>query len=210
MLKKDLLNSIENPDRQLAADAQAGNVEAEEALIRKYSALVMSKTAAYFMVGADKNDVMQEGMIGLLKAVRKYDPEKKASFATFADRCITNQIINAIRTADRIKHKALNTSISLSGPLSDNGELEGAVTLGDTISTNKADSPEELLIIKDVTYYILHNGDNIFSDFEMQVLNEIMKGYTCEQIASKLSKSTKSIENAIWRCKKKVNEYLWK
>ncbi len=211
MIKNDLLNSIENPDNQLVVDAQNGSVEAEETLIRKYTGLVMKKTKAYYMAGADENDVIQEGMIGLLKAVRKYDSSKKASFATFAEICVTSQIINAIRSADRVKHKPLNTSVSLSGPVNDsldNGS--DVVTLGDTISSDRTDRPEDLLIIKDVTYYILHNGDNIFSKFEMEVLNEYMKGYSYDQIGRKLGKTPKSIDNAIQRCKKKVNEYLWK
>lgn len=213
MHKKDLLNSIENPDAQLAAEAQSGNVDAEETLIRKYSNLVLSKTKAYFMAGADSNDVMQEGMIGLMKAVRQYDAGKNASFAVFADRCITNQIISAIRTADRIKHKPLNTSDSLSRPIgTENGENgeSGGLTLGDVISANQAETPEEMLIMKDVTYYILNNDDNIFSELEMQVLGESIKGYSYDQVAARLGKSRKSVDNALQRAKKKISHYLWK
>lgn len=213
MNEKDLLNSIENPDAQLAADAQAGNMDAEETLVRKYSNLVLSKTKAYFMAGADSNDVIQEGMIGLMKAVRQYDVSKNTSFAVFADRCITNQIISAIRSADRIKHKPLNTSDSLSRPIaSENGEAgdNGTMTLGDTISANLADTPEEMLIMKDVTYYILNNDDNIFSEFEMQVLGESIKGYSYDQVATRLGKSRKSVDNALQRAKKKISHYLWK
>lgn len=211
MLKKDLLNSIENPDSQLAIEAQHGDVDAEETLIRKYSGIVYKKARAYYMVGADVEDVVQEGMIGLLKAVRKYDVDKDVSFGPFADSCVTNQIISAIRSADRVKHKPLNTSVSLNKPVG-NGERSGdglEITLGDTISANPADGPEQLLIVKDVAYYILNNGDNIFSDFEMQVLSEYIKGYTCEQIAKRLERTPKSIDNALQRTKKKVNEYLW-
>lgn len=210
MLEKDLLRSIENPDAQLAAEAQAGNVDAEETLIRKYSNLVMSKTKAYFMAGADSNDVMQEGMIGLMKAVRQYDVSRNTSFATFAERCVTNQIISAIRSADRIKHKPLNTSDSLSRPITSEGGEGDSITLGDTISANLADTPEEMLIMKDVTSYILHNGDNVFSDLEMQVLGESMKGYSYDQVARRLGKSRKSVDNALQRAKKKISNYLWK
>lgn len=210
MLEKDLLRSIENPDAQLAAEAQAGNVDAEETLIRKYSNLVMSKTKAYFMAGADSNDVMQEGMIGLMKAVRQYDVSRNTSFATFAERCVTNQIISAIRSADRIKHKPLNTSDSLSRPIMSEGGEGDSITLGDTISANLADTPEEMLIMKDVTSYILHNGDNVFSDLEMQVLGESMKGYSYDQVAGRLGRSRKSVDNALQRAKKKISNYLWK
>ena len=208
-----MLNSIENPDAQLVAEAQAGNVEAEETLIRKYSNLVMGKTKAYFMAGADSNDVMQEGMIGLIKAIRQFDIDKNVNFATFAERCVINQIISAIRTADRIKHKALNTSDSLNRPIKSGNPDSGenlTITLGDMISSNLADTPEEMLIMKDVTYYILNNDDNIFSDLEMQVLEESMKGYSYDQVAFRLGKNRKSVDNALQRAKKKINNYLWK
>ena len=213
MLKKELINSIENPEIQLAAEAQAGDALAEETLIRNYSGIVYKKARAYFMAGADAEDVVQEGMIGLLKAVRSYDADKNASFGTYAERCVTNQIISAIRSADRIKHKPLNTSVSLNKPVSaeaSSGADQQEITLGDTLSTNPADSPDEMLIIKDVAYYILNNGDNVFSDLEMKVLNEYIKGFTSSQIAERLGKSSKSVDNALQRTKKKVNAYLWK
>ena len=215
MLKKELINSIENPEIQLAAEAQAGDSLAEETLIRKYSGIVYKKARAYFMAGADAEDVVQEGMIGLLKAVRTYDADKNATFGTYAERCVTNQIISAIRSADRVKHKPLNTSISLSKPLTDTNAPQGAgetseITLGDTLGTAPADSPDELLIIKDVAYYILNNGDNIFSDLEMKVLSEYTKGFTSGQIAERLGKSPKSVDNALQRTRKKVINYLWK
>ena len=214
MLKNELISSIENPEIQLAAEAQAGDALAEETLIRKYAGIVYKKSRVYFMAGADAEDVVQEGMIGLLKAVRSYNAEKNASFGTYADRCVTNQIISAIRSADRIKHKPLNTSVSLSRPVAQEGSSAGAdaaeITLGDTLSTDPADSPDEMLIIKDVTYYILNNGDNIFSDFEMKVLNEYTKGFTTGQIAERLGKSSKSVDNALQRTRKKVINYLWK
>ncbi len=214
MLKKELINSIENPEIQLAAEAQAGDALAEETLIRNYSGIVYKKARVYFMAGADAEDVVQEGMIGLLKAVRSYDAEKNASFGTYAERCVTNQIISAIRSADRIKHKPLNTSVSLNKPVSSETSSGAAdqseITLGDTLSTNPADSPDEMLIIKDVAYYILNNGDNVFSDLEMKVLSEYIKGFTSGQIAERLGKSSKSVDNALQRTRKKVNAYLWK
>ncbi len=213
MSKKDLINSITNTDNMLAVEAQAGDMAAEETLMRKYSGIVKGKAKAYYMVGADADDVIQEGMIGLMKAIRSFNPEKKATFATFAEVCITRQIISAIRKANRIKHKPLNTSVSLNRPIASDYELSGGendgVTLGDTLYAADAYSPEAMLIIKDVTAYILYNGDNVFSDFEMQVLSEAIKGYTYDQIADKLGKSKKSIDNALQRTKRKVNDYLW-
>ena len=199
-------------DEKLAVMAQKGNLEAEESLMRRYKETVKIKSHYYYMAGADEDDVVQEGMIGLLKAIRQYDPERDASFGTYAGICITRQIINAIRTADREKHKALNTSISLSRPMAALGRTEREyedITLGDTLKAGAGENPEAFLIIKDVVYYILHNGDNIFSSFEMQVLNELIKGIDYDKIARKLGKNYKSIDNAMQRIKKKVIGYLW-
>ncbi len=194
-------------DNELVAMAQTGDLDAEETLMRKYKETVRIKAKMYYMAGADEDDVVQEGMIGLLKAIRQYDPDKEASFGTFASLCITRQIISAIRSADRDKHKALNTSVSLSDPLKSENE---DIRLEDTLRTNMADDPETLLVIKDVVYYILHNGDNIFSDFEMEVLNEVIKGGDYDKIAQKLGKNPKSIDNAMQRTKKKIIAYLWR
>lgn len=194
-------------DKALVLEAQAGNLEAEETLMRKYKETVKLKAKMYYMVGADEDDVVQEGMIGLLKAIRQYDAEKEASFATFAGICITRQIISAIRSASRDKHKALNTSVSLSDPLKDDGD---DITVEDTLRTDMAENPETLLVMKDIMYYILHNGDNILSDFETEVISEALKGKTHEEIAVKLGKNLKSIDNAMQRAKKKIVAYLWR
>ncbi|MDO4545865.1 MAG: RNA polymerase sporulation sigma factor SigH [Bacillota bacterium] len=201
------LDNCTYSDDQLAVMAQSGDLDAEETLIRKYKETVRLKSQMYFMVGADEEDVVQEGMIGLFKAIRQYDVDKDASFGTFASICITRQIISAIRTADRDKHKALNTSVSLNKPVKRENE---DVTLADTLGTSAMANPEELLIIKDIVYYILHNGDNIFSRFEMQVLNEFLKGKDYETIGEDLGRNAKSIDNAIQRTKKKIIDYLWK
>lgn len=193
-------------DDKLVMMAQNGNLNAEETLMRKYKETVRLKAKMYYMAGADEDDIVQEGMIGLLKAIRQYEADKQASFGTYASICITRQIITAIRTADRAKHKALNTSVSLSNPLPrENGEM----TIADTLGTGTGENPEELIVIKDVAYYILHNGDNVFSALEMKVLNEVIKGNGYGQIARKLGKSQKSIDNAMQRAKKKIVNYLW-
>lgn len=192
-------------DEELVIMAQDGNLDAEESLMRKYKETVKIKSRYYYMAGADEDDIVQEGMIGLLKAIRQYDAEKEASFATFAGLCITSQIINAIRSADREKHKALNTSVSLNKPV---GEENDDLILEDTLMTGSVETPENFLVIKDVVYYIMHNGDNIFSDFEMQVLNELIKGSGYDKTSRKLGKNYKSIDNAMQRIKKKIIKYL--
>ena len=194
-------------DNDLVMKAQAGDLDAEETLMRKYKETVKIKAKMYYMAGADEDDVVQEGMIGLLKAIRQYDGDKEASFGTFAGICITRQIISAIRSADRDKHKALNTSVSLSDPLKDESD---EMTVEDTLRTNMAENPETLLVMKDIAGYILHNGDNILSEFELEVLSEVLKGRNHEEIAEKLGKNVKSIDNALQRTKKKIIAYLWR
>jgi len=194
-------------DNELVLMAQSGNVDAEEIMMRKYKDVVRKKAAMYYMAGADEDDVVQEGMIGLMKAIRQYDPEREAAFSTFASLCITRQIISAIRSADRDKHKALNTSISLNKPMENENE---EITLADTIISRNVMTPEEMLIYNDVIDYMLHDGDNIFSEFEMQVLNEMVEGKSYGEIAQEFDKSPKAIDNAIQRIKKKVIGYIFK
>lgn len=205
MMINDETPCLQHTDEELVVMAQEGNLDAEEFLMRKYKETVKIKSRYYYMAGADEDDIVQEGMIGLLKAIRQYDAAKEASFATFAGICITSQIINAIRSADREKHRALNTSVSLSKPV---GEDNEDLILEDTLMTGLAETPENLLVIKDVVYYVMHNGDNIFSDFEMQVLNELIKGSGYDKTSSKLGKNYKSIDNAMQRIKKKIIKYL--
>ena len=194
-------------ENEIVLMAQNGNLDAEELMMRRYKDAVKIKAAMYYMTGADEDDVVQEGMIGLMKAIRQFDPNREASFSTFASLCITHQIISAIRSAERDKHKALNTSISLNNPMeSDNEE----VTLADTIIANSGMNPEEMLIYNDIIDYMLHNGDNIFSDFEIQVLDKMIKGDLYTEIAQALDKTPKTIDNAIQRIKKKTRDYLLK
>ncbi|MBC8568283.1 sigma-70 family RNA polymerase sigma factor [Mogibacterium sp. NSJ-24] len=199
-------NSCILSDSDLAVMAQGGDLDAEERLMRRYKETVRIKSKMYYMAGADEDDVVQEGMIGLLKAIRQFDAGKAASFETFANICITRQIISAIRSAARDKHRALNTSVPLSNPLKPENE---DLTIADTLKTNMEEDPEELLVLKDIAYYIRNNGDNVFSDFEMQVLSEVLKDNDYRKISAKLGKSIKSIDNAMQRVKKKIVNYLW-
>lgn len=192
-------------DEQLVGEAQAGSLEAEEYLIRKYKEVVSSRSKLYFIMGADGEDVVQEGMIGLFKAIKSYDCEKDASFHTFAELCINRQIITAIKTASRLKHSPLNTSISLNKPVSEE-ETDG--TLEETLCSDSNSDPEAQLLLKDVVASIIGNEGNIFSKFEMQVWNEYLMGKNYRQIAEDLGKSPKAVDNAIQRTKKKILAYL--
>ena len=197
-------------DADLANRAQSGDLIAEEELLRKYKSLARAKARMYFMVGADEDDVLQEGMIGLLKAVRKYDDSKDASFSTFAGHCITNQIISAIRAADRNKHRILNDSISLDESIASGkgNQSSGELHLGDTLAANPSESPEQMLVIKDIAACIINNDDRIFSKYEMEVLRELLQGRERKQIAKSLGKSEKSVDNCLQRVRRKVLEYI--
>ena len=198
-------------DNTLVKRAQAGDLAAEEELLRRYKELARHKANMYYMVGADEDDVLQEGMIGLLKAVRQFDPEKDASFRTFAGICVTTQIISAIRTTQREKHKALNTSVSLDtsiGQKQESASGEAPMKLEDTLMASPADSPEQMLVVQDIMEYILHNDDKVFSEYELQVLTERMQGKSAEQIAELLGRTKKSVDNCLHRARKKIIAYL--
>lgn len=192
-------------DEKLVTLAQEGDPNAEEYLIRKYKDVVRSKAHSYFMVGADSEDIVQEGMIGIFKAIRSYNKTKQASFHTFAEICINRQIITAIKRATRLKHYPLNNSVSLSRPLSD---AEPDTTLEQTLSSNSNTDPEALFLLKEDMGYIEGNGADIFSDLELSVWNEYLKGKSYLQIAEITGKSPKAIDNAIQRTKRKLELYL--
>ena len=208
--RNEMTKSQKNKDADLARRAQNGDLVAEEELLRKYKSLARSKARMYFMVGADEDDVLQEGMIGLLKAVRKYDESKDASFSTFAGHCVTNQIISAIRAADRNKHKILNDSLSLDESiLSGKGNAgSGELHLKDILAANPSESPEQMLVIKDIAACIVNNDDRIFSKYEMDVLRELLQGNDRKQIADTLGKSEKSVDNCLQRVRRKIIEYI--
>jgi len=192
-------------DEELVGRAQQGDQNAEEYLIRKYKDEVRGKAHIYFIMGADGEDIVQEGMIGIFKAIRSYDGEKEASFRTFAELCINRQILSAIKTAARQKHAPLNTSVSFSDPLADE---DSDKTLVDTLSSDSSGDPEALYILKEDMNYIELNSAEIFSDMELRVWNEYLKGKNYSQIAEIIGKSPKAIDNAIQRTKRKLHEYL--
>ena len=198
-------NYVTLTDEQLVTLAQEGDANAEEFLIRKYKDVVRSKAHLYFMVGADSEDIVQEGMIGIFKAIGGYDKTKQASFHTFAEICINRQIITAIKRATRLKHSPLNTSVSLNKPLS---ETQPETTLEETLSSNSNTDPEALFLLKEDMDYIEDNGSEIFSDLELTVWNEYLKGKTYLQIAEITGKPPKAIDNAIQRTKRKLELYL--
>lgn len=194
-------------DEDIVNLAQNGDQEAEEYLIRKYKDVVRSKAHLYFMVGADSEDIVQEGMIGIFKAIKSYQNSRQASFRTFAEICINGQIITAIKRAGRLKHSPLNTSISLNKPISD-GEKEQ--TLEETLLSNSHTDPEAIVLLKEDMDYIEGNSGDILSDLELRVWNEFLQGKSYAQIAEATGKSPKAIDNAVQRTKRKIESYLEK
>lgn len=194
-------------DEKMAALAQAGDGEAEEALLQKYKTIVKKRAASYYMAGADRDDVVQEGMIGVFKAIRDYDSRKGASFSTFAELCINRQIVTAIKAALRYKHSPLNNCMSLSKPFSD---AEDGSTLEETIVSNTSEDPEAMLLLREDLDYIGRNGDELFSPFERRVWDLYLQGRPYSEIARMTGKTAKAVDNAISRAKKKLEPVLSK
>ena len=192
-------------DEQLVKMSQEGSETAEEILIEKYKSLVKNKAKAYYIAGADNEDVVQEGMIGLFKAIRSYDANKEAAFKTYADTCINSQIITAIKKANRRKHQPLNESISLYSEVSE-GDWE--TTMQDVLEGSGENDPEAMTLAREIAESLREEGSEIFSEFEWKVWSEKLKGHDYQEIAQTLQKSPKSIDNALQRIKKKILAYL--
>ena len=199
---KELLNHYgDKSEEEIVVEAKNGNKRAQEYIISKYENFVKAKAKSYFLIGADKEDIYQEGMIGLYKAIRDFNVEKSTSFKAFAELCVTRQIITAIKTATRQKHIPLNTYISLNKPVS---EEESDRTLLDIISSIRITDPEELIISQEQTEFIEEEINKVLSDLEIQVLQSYLEGKSYQEIACDLDRHSKSIDNALQRVKRKL------
>lgn len=194
-------------DEHVVEMAREGNKAAEEYLIQKYKNFVRAKARSYFLIGADREDIIQEGMIGLFKSIRDFRGDKLSSFRAFAELCITRQIITAIKTATRQKHIPLNSYISLNKPIYDE---ESDRTLLDVISGARITDPEELIISREEFNDIEGKMGEILSPLEWQVLMFYLDGKTYQEIAEDLKRHVKSIDNALQRVKRKLERYLVK
>ena len=188
-------------DEEIVLKAKGGNKLAQEKIINKYEQFVRNKAKSYFLIGADKEDIYQEGMIGLYKAIRDFNPEKLTSFKGFAELCITRQIITAIKTATRQKHIPLNTYVSLNKPMY---EEESDRTLLDVIEGLTVSDPEELIIGREEVNHIEKEISKVLSELELEVLMSYLDGKTYQEIACDLDRQAKSIDNALQRVKKKL------
>jgi RNA polymerase sporulation-specific sigma factor len=192
-------------DEDLLRLHRAGDARAEEALYARYKQVVRSKARTYFLVGADREDIIQEGMIGLYKAVVDYQFDRQASFRSFADLCITRQIITAIKSATRKKHIPLNTYISFNRSVFE-GDTE--LPLIDVLTSSRISDPEEVLISRENWTAIADSIEHSLTKLERGVLGLYLYGYSYQQIAQQLAITTKSVDNAIQRVKKKLEARL--
>ena len=195
----------DKPDEEVVLEAQKGNNRAQEYLIAKYENFVKSKAKSYFLIGADKEDIYQEGMIGFYKAIRDFKPDKFTSFKAFAEICVTRRIITAIKTATRQKHIPLNTYVSLNKPIY---EDESDRTLIDVLSSIAISDPEELIISQEQLKFIEEEIAKVLSELELEVLTSYLDGKSYQEIASDLDRHEKSIDNALQRVKRKLEKCL--
>jgi RNA polymerase sporulation-specific sigma factor len=194
-------------DEDVVEYAREGDDAALEYLINKYKNFVRAKARSYFLIGADREDIIQEGMIGLYKAIRDFRLDKLSSFRAFAELCITRQIITAIKTATRQKHIPLNSYVSLNKPIYDE---DSDRTLLDVLSGSKITDPEELIISREEFDDIEEKMGEILSSLEWKVLMSYLEGKSYQEIAEDLHRHVKSIDNALQRVKRKLERYLEK
>ena len=192
-------------DEHVVELCHADDSLAMEYLLNKYKNFVRSKARSYFLIGADHEDLVQEGMIGLFKAIRDFRPDKLSSFRAFAELCITRQIITAIKTATRQKHIPLNSYVSLNKPIYDE---ESDRTLMDIIVEGHVDNPEELIISQEDLLGIHTQLNEMLSDLEKDALDLYLDGKSYVEIASLLGRHAKSVDNALQRVKRKLERYL--
>ena len=211
MQKENVFFSVdkynEMTDEQIIIEIQNGDKQALSYLMNKYKELVNMKVSKYFMVGAEKEDIVQEGLIGLFKAIKTYKREKNSSFKSFANMCIERQLITAIKSSNRQKHIPLNSYLSLNGSAYDNEE-ENGMELINTIDNKMVEDPLETVMKKEYYEQIETSMEKSLSVFEKQVLDGYVKGYSYVTIAKQLDSPVKSVDNAIQRIRKKAIKNL--
>ncbi len=201
---------LDATDDELVLRARAGDDTALEHLLLRYKNFARVKARSYFLIGADKEDIVQEGMIGLYKAIRDFRPDKQSSFRAFAELCITRQIITAIKTATRQKHIPLNSYVSLTRPVpqDDGGGVENDRVLVDVLTQGTNSDPVELVISREEIDSMQTSFKEILSDLEAHVLHLYLEGKSYQDIAASLKRRVKSIDNALQRIKRKVEQHI--
>lgn len=193
----------EMTDEQITIEVQKGDKQALSYLMNKYKELVNIKVSKYFMIGAERDDIVQEGLIGLFKAIKTFNKEKNNSFKSFANMCIERQLITAIKSSTRQKHMPLNSYLSLNASAYDNEE-EGGMELINTLDNKTVEDPLETVMKKEYYEQIENSIEKSLSSFEKQVLDGYVKGYSYVTIAKQLDSPVKSVDNAIQRIRKKA------
>lgn len=191
-------------DRELIRAYQNGNSSAVDYLLEKYKYLVRKKARTLYLIGGENDDLIQEGMIALYKAIRDYDPDRTSSFIQFAEVCIENQLYNTIKGANRMKNTPLNSYISLYSPLNTSSGSPSRETLADTLLPRNLINPEDILIDRENVTNIQSTIEENLSPYERHVVELYIDGCTYQQIARALGKTPKSIDNALQRIKKKI------
>lgn len=191
-------------DEQIVSLIKQGDEKALSFLLEKYKNLVNMKIGRYFIIGAEKEDIMQEGMIGLFKAIKSFDVEKQSTFKSFANICIERQLITAIKSSNRQKHMPLNSYLSLNTAAYDNNNEEDSVELIDTFDSKMIEDPLETVMKKEYYKEVENAVNKSLSKFEKQVLDRFIKGESYVTIAQKLDSPVKSVDNAIQRIRKKA------
>lgn len=202
---KDKNSFSELSDEEMIELIHLGNSDVLDFLITKFQSIVRMKARTYFIIGGDREDIVQEGMIGLYKAIRDFRPDRLSSFKVFAELCITRQIITAIKTATRQKHIPLNTSVSLDKPIYDE---EQERTLLDIIASSTLDDPEDLMIHKENFSFMEEEMNKVLSALEKEVLTLYLEGQSYREISEVLNRQVKSIDNALQRIKRKLEHSM--
>ena len=192
-------------DEEMVEWIHLGNSDVLDFLITKFQPIVRMKARTYFIIGGDREDIVQEGMIGLYKAIRDFRPDRLSSFKVFAELCITRQIITAIKTATRQKHIPLNTSVSLDKPMYDEDQER---TLLDILSGSTLDDPEDLIIHKENFSFMEEEMNKVLSGLEKEVLTLYLEGQSYREISEVLNRQVKSIDNALQRIKRKLEHSM--
>ena len=193
----------EMTDEELITYVKQGNNQALDLLMDRYKELVNIKVSRYYMAGAEREDIVQEGLIGLFKAIKNFDAEKNITFKTFANVCIERQLITAIKASNRQKHIPLNSYLSLNTTGNNNDE-DGDKDMFDTLVLDVMEDPLDMLTKKEYYQSVEDIIENTLSDFEKKVLDHYMRGQSYVQIAEELDSPVKSVDNAIQRIRKKA------
>jgi RNA polymerase sigma-H factor len=193
-------------DHALVEKVRGGDERSLEVLLARYRKFARSKARTYFLAGSDKEDVVQEGMIGLFKAIRDFDPAQATPFRAFAELCISRQILTAIKTANRQKHQPLNSSVSLDAPAY--GDERGDSSVGDNLVASTLADPAEIVISAEEIEALRDSMRDSLTELEGDVLRLYMDGKSYEEIAGVLGNHVKSIDNALQRIKRKVQRHI--